>query len=129
MKSQRWKKFLFDECPCFECLRPENKHKKSPFTCLSVGPVCRHNKFRRSYRIQTKFGGCILGWPKFDLHFLIFSLTRKFCSFWSNNGPREGFSLAKNIYGRSTNLKIEKSGFFLCFFAILTPYFISFPDT
>ena len=34
---------------------------------------------------------------KFDLHFLIFSLTRKFCSFWSNNGPREGFSLAKNI--------------------------------
>ena len=29
---------------------------------------------------------------------------------------------------RSTNLKIEKSGFF-CIFATLTPYFISFPDT
>ena len=67
-----------------------------------------------------------LEWPKFNLHFLIFSLTQKFCSFWSNNGPREG--PGKNIFSdRSTNLKIEKSRFFRIF-ATLTPYFISFPD-
>ena len=42
--------------------------------------------------------------------------------------------LAKNLAwkkifrGRSTNLKIEKSGFF-CIFATFTPYLISLPDT
>ena len=35
----------------------------------------------------------------------------------------------KIFRGRSKHLKIEKSGFFLCIFATLTPYFISFPDT
>ena len=34
----------------------------------------------------------------------------------------------KIFRGCSTNLKIEKSGFF-CILATLTPYFISFPDT
>ena len=35
----------------------------------------------------------------------------------------------KIFRGRSTYLKIEKSGFFVCNFATLTPYFISFLDT
>ena len=36
----------------------------------------------------------------------------------------------KKIFsGHSTNLKIEKSRFFVCFLATFTPYFISFPDT
>ena len=35
----------------------------------------------------------------------------------------------KIFRGRSTDLKIEKSGFFRCIFATLTPYFISFLDT
>ena len=34
----------------------------------------------------------------------------------------------KIFRGRSTNFKIEKSGFF-CIFATLTPYFISVSDT
>ena len=28
--------------------------------CLYVDFYCRHNNFRRSYRIETKFGGCLL---------------------------------------------------------------------
>ena len=35
----------------------------------------------------------------------------------------------KIFSGRSKNLQIEKSVFFFCIFATLTPYFISFPDT
>ena len=42
---------------------------------------------------------------------LISSLTREFCFFLSDNQLRERSKLAKNIYSRSTNRKIEKSRF------------------
>ena len=72
---------------------------------------------------STQCCSYLLGWPKFDLQFLVFTLTRKFCSFWSNNGSREGFSLGKIFSSRSTNLKIENSGFFL--FSLLSPFILS----
>ena len=56
--------------------------------------------------------GYTLGWPKFDLHFLIFSLTRKFCSFGSNNGPREGFNPAKNMQWSLNEFENWKISFF-----------------
>ena len=48
---------------CFVCLRSQNKHKKIS-VCLSgctyVDFRWGHDNFRRSQRIQTKFGGCVL---------------------------------------------------------------------
>ena len=65
------KKFSpFDKCLWFLCLRRQKQAKKHfrPSVCLSgcldvhtyVDFSCGHNNFRRSYRIQTKFGGCLL---------------------------------------------------------------------
>ena len=71
---------------------------------------------------------CPLKWPKFDLHFLILSLTRKSVSFGQIMDLAKDLAWKKIFSGRLTNLKIEKSRFF-CVFATLIPYFISFPDT
>ena len=52
----------FDECSCFVC-QNSKQAKKYSSVCPSVRtwiPGCRHNNFRRSYRIETKFGGCRL---------------------------------------------------------------------
>ena len=64
--SEKKKFSPFDEFSCFVCLSRQNKQKNS--FCLSVClSGCTYvdfsygqNNFRRSERIQTKFGGCLL---------------------------------------------------------------------
>ena len=69
--SEKKKFSPFDECSCFVNLKRQKEQKKN-FVRLSVCPSvfldvhtyvdfsCGHNNFRRSQRIQTKFGGCLL---------------------------------------------------------------------
>ena len=64
-----------------------------------------------------------LGCPKFDLHFLIFSLKGNFVPFGKIMDLAKDLAWQKICRGRSTNLKIEKSGFFA--FSLLTPHILS----
>ena len=90
-----------------------------------------HSWFLFRVAIATFHRLCSLGWPKFGLHFLMFSLTRKFVPFGKIVDLTKDLVWQKIFKGRSTNLKIEKSVFFFAISSLLLspPYFISFPDT
>ena len=96
---------------------------------LEIPTLRKYHKKIRKYRKKNmcKNNNCILGWAKFDLHFFIFSLTREFCSFWWNNGPREGFSLAKNIQRSLNEFENCKIGFFFAFSLLSSPVLSHFP--
>ena len=69
--SEKKKFSPFDECSCFVYVKRQKEHNKIS-VCLSVWMSeclyvrtyvdfsCGHNNFRRSERIQTKFGECLL---------------------------------------------------------------------